>query len=113
MIKSLKEALENLISVSIEIGQPNANYIIGDHRISIREVGPLTCCKHCIYRSYGDCVFVNKLDCPMYGDIALPTDPDEEMPDPCTTDCVNYAHGTCPFTGGEKLQCPRYRLYKL
>ena len=113
MIKSLKEALQNLVSTSIEIGKTNASYIIGDYKIIVYEIGPLRRCKTCLRGSQGNCPYENKLDCPDCGDTELNSMYGDEIPDPCNTDCWNYAHGTCPYIGGDKYQCPRYRLYEL
>lgn len=113
MEKGLRIALENLIDVSLQIGKPNANYIIGDYCISIREAGSLPGCKDCILIQNGLCAYDNKFECPMSGMLRLPNEYGEEMPNPCNTDCWNYAQGTCPYIGGDKYQCPRYRLYEL
>ena len=36
---------------------------------------------------------------------------DKAMQESCTTDCIHYRQGTCPYRYNMKLECTRFRMY--
>lgn len=85
MQKEIRQTLENLVNLMMETGAESANYFIGDYRVVI------TICR----------------------DTNPDTNPGDVTIEACNTDCWHYAHGTCPFRGEDKHQCPLYRLFEL
>lgn len=38
-------------------------------------------------------------------------DYDKAMQESCTTDCIHYRQGTCPYRYNMKLECTRFRMF--